>query len=153
MENKFAGLMVIESTQNSNNEENLKSISNSFIKAFVNTKKLLTTDETKANIIKRQSLSIGFAIASGKNRAKEAIKLALLPLLKDKQKLEHAKTVSLLITSEIYTVTLDEIGEINDYIQKKLGYNADIVLSIDEDENLGESIAVNLFLSDKIEEK
>ncbi|MCA0348776.1 MAG: cell division protein FtsZ [Bacteroidetes bacterium] len=87
---------------------------------------------------------MGSSIASGENRAKEAIVSALdSPLLND-NKITGAKNVLLLIVSGSNEITIDEIGEINDHIQAEAGYNANIIMGVGEDESLDESIAVTI---------
>ena len=87
---------------------------------------------------------MGSAIATGDNRAKEAIISALdSPLLND-NKISGAKNVLLLIVSGSSEITIDEIGEINDHIQTEAGYNANIIMGVGEDETLGESVAVTI---------
>jgi cell division protein FtsZ len=87
---------------------------------------------------------MGSSVASGENRAKEAIISALdSPLLND-NKITGAKNVLLLIVSGSNEITLDEIGEINDHIQAEAGYNANIIMGVGEDETLGEAIAVTI---------
>jgi cell division protein FtsZ len=87
---------------------------------------------------------MGSAKEEGKNRAKNAIVKALdSPLLND-NKIEGAKNVLLLIVSGTSEVTLDEIGEINEYIQTEAGYDANIIMGIGEDDDLGESISLTI---------
>ncbi|BCY27363.1 cell division protein FtsZ [Flavobacterium okayamense] len=90
---------------------------------------------------------MGSAIASGADRAKEAIVSALdSPLLND-NKITGAQNVLLLIvsgTSETAEITLDEIGEINEFIQNEAGYSANIIMGVGEDESLGEAISVTV---------
>lgn len=87
---------------------------------------------------------MGSAKEEGKNRAKTAIAKALdSPLLND-NKITGAKNVLLLIVSGTNEVTLDEIGEINDYIQDEAGHDANIIMGVGEDEELGDSIAVTI---------
>ncbi len=87
---------------------------------------------------------MGSAKEEGTSRAKNAIVKALdSPLLND-NKITGAKNVLLLIVSGTNEVTLDEIGEINDYIQDEAGYDANIIMGIGEDENLGDAIAVTI---------
>jgi len=87
---------------------------------------------------------MGSAREEGTNRAKNAIVKALdSPLLND-NKITGAKNVLLLIVSGTSEVTLDEIGEINDYIQDEAGYDANIIMGIGEDEELGEAISVTI---------
>ena len=59
-------------------------------------------------------------------------------------KITGAKNVLLLIVSGSNEVTLDEIGEINDHIQDEAGYDANIIMGIGEDEELGDAIAVTI---------
>ena len=81
-------------------------------------------------------------IAQGENRAEEAVKKALdSPLLND-NKITGAKDVLLLIRSGSEEATMDEIGLINDYIQREAGNTAEIIFGVGSDEELGESISV-----------
>ena len=87
---------------------------------------------------------MGSAKEEGENRARTAIVKALdSPLLND-NKITGAKNVLLLIVSGTNEVTLDEIGEINDYIQDEAGYDANIIMGIGEDKELGDAIAVTI---------
>ena len=87
---------------------------------------------------------MGSATASGTSRANEAITKALdSPLLND-NKIAGAKNVLLLIVSGSKEITIDEIGEINDYIQGEAGHGANIIMGVGEDETLGEAIAVTV---------
>ncbi|WP_299056327.1 cell division protein FtsZ [uncultured Polaribacter sp.] len=87
---------------------------------------------------------MGSAKEEGQTRAKTAIIKALdSPLLND-NKITGAKNVLLLIVSGSNEVTLDEIGEINDHIQDEAGYDANIIMGIGEDEELGDAIAVTI---------
>lgn len=87
---------------------------------------------------------MGSASAIGQDRAKEAIMAALdSPLLND-NKITGAKNVLLLIVSGTSEITIDEIGEINDFIQSEAGHNANIIMGVGEDESLGDAIAVTV---------
>ena len=87
---------------------------------------------------------MGSAKESGVSRAKNAIVKALdSPLLND-NKITGAKNVLLLIVSGENEVTIDEIGEINDYIQTEAGYDANIIMGIGEDDTLEDAIAVTI---------
>lgn len=87
---------------------------------------------------------MGSAKESGQDRAKNAIVKALdSPLLND-NKITGAKNVLLLIVSGTNEVTLDEIGEINDFIQTEAGYDANIIMGIGEDETLEDAISVTI---------
>jgi cell division protein FtsZ len=99
------------------------------------------------------SAIMGSSTATGDNRAKEAIISALdSPLLND-NKISGAKNVLLLIVSGTNEITIDEIGEINDHIQAEAGHNANIIMGVGEDENLGESIAVTIIATGFNEEQ
>ncbi|WP_297984019.1 cell division protein FtsZ [uncultured Chryseobacterium sp.] len=81
-------------------------------------------------------------IASGENKAEEAVKKALdSPLLND-NKITGAKNVLLLIRSGAEEVTMDEIGVIMDHIQKEAGHTADIIFGVGADEELGDAVSV-----------
>lgn len=80
--------------------------------------------------------------ATGENKAEEAVKKALdSPLLND-NKITGAKNVLLLIRSGNEEATMDEIGIINDYIQREAGNTADIIFGVGTDEELGDAISV-----------
>lgn len=87
---------------------------------------------------------MGSAVATGEYRAKEAIVSALdSPLLND-SKIAGAKNVLLLITFGSHEITIDEISEINEYIQDEAGHNANIIMGIGEDEKLEEAVSVTV---------
>ncbi len=87
---------------------------------------------------------MGSAKATGDNRSKEVIMKALdSPLLND-NKITGAKNVLLLIQSGGDEITIDEISEINDFIQNEAGHNAEIIMGIGEDENLEDAISVTI---------
>lgn len=87
---------------------------------------------------------MGSAVATGENRAKEGIMAALdSPLLND-NKITGAKNVLLLIVSGSNEITIDEIGEINDFIQAEAGHNANIIMGVGDDETLGDSISITI---------
>jgi hypothetical protein len=80
-ENQFTASMIFESNPETNNEENLKRFSTYFIKEFIENEKLLAKKEITADLGKRNSLLVGFAVVSGSDRARKAIELALSTLL------------------------------------------------------------------------
>ena len=87
---------------------------------------------------------MGSGTASGSNRAQEAIVKALdSPLLND-NKITGCKNVLLLIVSGSDEITIDEIGEINDYIQTEAGNHTNIIMGVGEDESLGNEISVTV---------
>ena len=87
---------------------------------------------------------MGSGSASGANRAQDSIVKALdSPLLND-NKISGCRNVLLLIVSGTEEITIDEIGDINDFIQEEAGNNANIIMGVGEDQNLGSSIAVTV---------
>ena len=87
---------------------------------------------------------MGKAIARGENRAHQAISEAIdSPLLND-NKITGCKNVLLLLVSGEEEITIDEIGEINDYIQHEAGGNANIIMGIGEDPELGDAVSVTV---------
>lgn len=87
---------------------------------------------------------MGSATAKGQNRGETAVAKALdSPLLND-NKIIGAKNVLLLVVSGTDEVTIDEIGTINEHIQREAGNNANIIMGIGEDSSLGEAIAVTV---------
>ncbi len=81
-------------------------------------------------------------VASGENKAEEAVKKALdSPLLND-NKITGARNVLLLIRSGNEEVTMDEIGVIMDHIQQEAGNTADIIFGVGTDEELGDAVSV-----------
>ena len=87
---------------------------------------------------------MGSGVASGSQRANEAIVQALdSPLLND-NKILGAKNVLLLIVSGSDEVTIDEISAINEYIQKEAGNSTNIIMGIGEDETLDNAISVTI---------
>ena len=87
---------------------------------------------------------MGSATAVGSNRSMDAISQALdSPLLND-NKIKGAKNVLLLIVSGSEEITIDEIGEISDYIQDQAGHSANIIMGVGEDESLEGAIAITV---------
>ncbi len=89
---------------------------------------------------------MGSAKASGSTRALSSVRSALdSPLLNDNH-IEGARYVLLLIVSGTgeHEVTLDEIGEINDFIQEQAGRHVDIIMGIGEDPHLGDALQVTV---------
>ncbi|MFQ3341581.1 MAG: cell division protein FtsZ [Flavobacteriaceae bacterium] len=87
---------------------------------------------------------MGSGSASGSNRSQEAIIKALdSPLLND-NKITGCKNVLLLIVSGSDEITIDEIGEINDFIQAEAGNHTNIIMGVGEDENLGNEVSVTI---------
>lgn len=146
--NQFVASMVLESYPEAFIEENLKSINSSFVKEFVENRNLLAKKEIQSELGNSKPIFAGFAVTSGRNRAKKAIKLALsTPLLNDKI-IDNTKTILLLISSDVIEMNIDEIGVINDIIQERMGNNTAIIMTVSEDKNLGKSLSVTIMMSE-----
>ena len=87
---------------------------------------------------------MGSATASGSNRSLVAIEKALDSPLLNNNKITGATNVLLLIVSGEEEITIDEIGQINDYVQQEAGNNANIIMGIGQDHQLGSEISVTV---------
>jgi cell division protein FtsZ len=96
-------------------------------------------------VMKNSGVAImGTGVAEGDDRARKAIHEALnSPLLEDND-IRGAQHILLNITSGTSEVTMDEIGEITDYVQEEAGYGTDLIWGNCNDESLGEKIIVTL---------
>ena len=95
-----------------------------------------------------KKLFVGFAVSSGRNRARKAIKLALSTPLLNNLLIENIKTILLHISSDVIEMNLDEIGVINNIIQERVGNKADITMTVSENKNLGKSLSVTIMMSE-----
>ncbi len=87
---------------------------------------------------------MGSATASGENRAVRAVEESLnSPLLNDNN-ITGARYVLLNIVSGAEEITMDELGEITDYIQEAAGMTAEIIKGYGVDESLGDSVSVTI---------
>lgn len=87
---------------------------------------------------------MGSATAEGDNRAVDCVSNALSsPLLNDNN-IEGARYVLLNLTYGDKEISMDEMGEITDYIQDASGSTADVIFGHAYDETLGDAINVTL---------
>ena len=87
---------------------------------------------------------MGTASASGDGRAINAVEMALnSPLLNDND-IFGARYVLLNVTSGTTEITMDEFGEITDYIQQAAGDSAEIVTGYGIDDTLGDRVSVTI---------
>lgn len=87
---------------------------------------------------------MGSATASGENRAVKAVELALCsPLLNDSD-IKGARYILLNITCGTEEITMDEYGEITDYIQEAAGQSAEVIQGYGVDETLGDKVCVTI---------
>ncbi len=96
-------------------------------------------------VMRKSGLALmGTGIASGENRAAQAVEQALNSPLLNNSDIRGAKNILLNITSGVKEVTMDEVGTITDYLQNKAGFEADLIWGNGKDESLGEEISVTL---------
>ncbi|MEO6884383.1 MAG: cell division protein FtsZ [Bacteroidia bacterium] len=87
---------------------------------------------------------MGSATAEGENRAVKAVEMALSsPLLNDNN-IRGARYVLLNITCGADEITMDELGEITDYIQDAAGQTAELIKGYGIDESLGGKVNVTI---------
>ena len=87
---------------------------------------------------------MGSAMASGENRAINAIEEALSSPLLNNNDIAGAQNILLNITSGNNEVTMDEIGQITDYIQGEAGDDADLIWGNGTDEKLNDELNVTV---------
>ena len=106
----------------------------------------VNVDFEDVNFVMRDSgvALMGIGLAEGESRARTAIGMALnSPLLEDND-IRGAKHILLNITSGTKEVSMDEIGEIMDYVQEEAGYGTDLIWGNCIDESLGEKLCITL---------
>lgn len=87
---------------------------------------------------------MGSASATGENRAIRAVESALnSPLLNDNN-IQGARYVLLNVTSGTEEITMDELGEITDYIQEAAGQTAELITGYGCDETIGDNVNVTI---------
>jgi cell division protein FtsZ len=104
---------------------------------LINLKKLLCNSEP---------IFFGSSLASGVFRAKNAIASVLYSALLKENAITNAKTILLFMSSGTIEMTIDEIGEVNDYIRKVVGQKTDVILNTSEDADLGEFLQIALIV-------
>jgi cell division protein FtsZ len=87
---------------------------------------------------------MGRGLAEGEGRAVVAVEKALISPLLNNNNINGARNILLNVTSGQSEVTMDEIGEISDYIQKKAGFEADLIWGNGTDDTLGDQISVTV---------
>ncbi len=87
---------------------------------------------------------MGSAMASGENRAIKAVEEALSSPLLNNNDISGARNILLNITSGIHEITMDEVGQITDFIQAAAGEDADLIWGNGTDERLEEKLNVTI---------
>ncbi len=88
---------------------------------------------------------MGTGMASGENRAVKAVEAAMnSPLLNDND-IRGAKNVLLNITSGTDEISMDEMGEITDFVQDAIGIEPEkVIMGLSENTSLTENVSVTL---------
>lgn len=87
---------------------------------------------------------MGSGTGEGENRAIDAIQTAMASPLLDDYDIRGAANILLYIASGTDEISMDEISDINEYIQNKAGLKADIIWGYRKDESLEKKIAITL---------
>ncbi|MBN2774847.1 MAG: cell division protein FtsZ [Prolixibacteraceae bacterium] len=87
---------------------------------------------------------MGTGIAEGEGRCLVAVEEALNSPLLNNNDITGSKNILLNVTSGNSEITMDEIGEITDFIQDKAGYEADLIWGNGIDEALEDKISVTV---------
>jgi cell division protein FtsZ len=96
-------------------------------------------------VMRKSGVSImGTGIAEGENRAVKAVEAALNSPLLNNNNIRGARNILLNVTSGNTEVTMDEIGQITDFIQTMAGYEADLIWGNGIEDNLGDKISVTV---------
>ncbi len=101
--------------------------------------------EDVKTVIKDSGRAImGSARAEGEDRALKAIEAAMnSPLLNDND-VKGATDILLYIMTGSNDITMDEITEITEYVQRESGEDADIIWGTGSDESLGDSVGITI---------
>ncbi len=87
---------------------------------------------------------MGTGLSDGENRAINAVEQALNSPLLNNNNIKGARNILLNVTSGSTEVTMDEIGQITDFIQNMAGYEADLIWGNGIDESLENKISVTV---------
>ncbi|MBI9059610.1 MAG: cell division protein FtsZ [Labilibaculum sp.] len=87
---------------------------------------------------------MGSASAEGEDRAVNAIREALTSPLLNSNDVRGARNILLNISSGQEEVTMDEVGEITDYVQEAVGDSASIIWGTGQDASLENKVSVTI---------
>ncbi|MCB8995005.1 MAG: cell division protein FtsZ [Bacteroidales bacterium] len=87
---------------------------------------------------------MGSASASGEGRAIKAIEKALASPLLNNNDITGAKSILLNITSGEEEISMDEVGEITDFVHQSADRNALIIWGTSQDVKLGDAVSVTV---------
>ena len=96
-------------------------------------------------VMKESGVAImGSSTASGNERALDAIQAALESPLLNSNDIRGAKNILLNITSGVDEITMDEVGEITDYVQDIVGMSASIIWGTGTDNAMEDEVKVTI---------
>jgi cell division protein FtsZ len=106
----------------------------------------INVDFADVETVMRQSgvALMGSAVGTGENRALAAVEEALNSPLLNNNNIEGAQNILLNVTSGAEEITMDEIGQITDYIQSRAGYDADLIWGNGIDESFEGEVCVTV---------
>lgn len=87
---------------------------------------------------------MGSSSASGENRAITAIREALESPLLNSNDIRGAQNILLNITSGVDEITMDEVGEVTDFVQETVGDSASIIWGTGSDPELEDLVNVTI---------
>ncbi|MBE0649081.1 MAG: cell division protein FtsZ [Bacteroidales bacterium] len=101
--------------------------------------------EDVKTVMKDSGVAImGTGIASGPNRAQQAVEDAISSPLLNNNDIEGANNLLLYLSSGTEEITMDEVTEITDYIQEKTKSSTEVIWGNGYDDKLGEKISVTI---------
>jgi len=96
-------------------------------------------------VMRKSGLAVmGTGIAEGENRAQKAVENALNSPLLNNSDIRGAKNILIHMTSGNCEVTMDEVGQVTDFVQNKAGFDADIIWGNGLEESLGDNLPVTI---------
>ena len=127
--------------------DNILTVAAKGIAELISRTGLINTDFNDVNTVLRDSghAIMGSAQAEGEDRAMEAVTAALAsPLLNDND-ITGANYILLNISyCSSNEITMDEMGEITDYVQDEAGSTADVIFGVGCDDSLGNKLSVTI---------
>jgi cell division protein FtsZ len=87
---------------------------------------------------------MGTGVGEGERRALDAVEEALNSPLLNNNDIYGARNILVNIISGKKDASMDEIGQINDFVQEASGQSADLIWGSTKDANLGDKIAVTV---------
>ncbi|MFC2101921.1 cell division protein FtsZ [Bacteroidota bacterium] len=101
--------------------------------------------EDVRTVMKDSGVAImGTGIASGPNRAQQAVEEAISSPLLNNNDIEGSNNLLLYLSSGKEEITMDEVTEITDYIQEKTKSSTEVIWGNGLDESLGDKISVTI---------